>query len=67
MPENDIGYFFVAIKRQAGPIFVYTYTCAFGNAFVYTFFFHFAMMLSLKQDKCYAVVVLLIYHLPKNC
>ena len=52
-----MGYFFVAIKRQVGPIFVYTY--AFGNVFVYTFFstlctrfFHFARMLSMKQDKC---------------
>ena len=50
MPKNEIGYFFVTIKRQGGPIFVYTY--AFDNVFVYTFFFHFAMMLSLKQDKC---------------
>ena len=45
-----LAIFFVAIKRQGGSRFVYT--CAFGNAFVYTFFFHFAMMLSLKQDKC---------------
>ena len=36
MPENEIGYFFVVIKRQGGPRFVYT--CAFGNVFVYTFF-----------------------------